>query len=892
MGNDDNLTASVPEMDPIPGPPKAAASHTPEPPKAAASHTPMMQQYLALKAGYPDMLLFYRMGDFYELFHGDAERAAKLLDITLTTRGASAGQPIRMAGVPYHAVEQYLAKLVRLGESVAICEQVGDPATAKGPVERKVVRVVTPGTLTDSALLPATRESLLVAACAIDGVAGIAWLSLASGRLRVTEVPAGKLEAELERLQPAELLVPDGFDPPPLRAAPAVKRVEAWHFDPASGARELARQFGTADLSGYGADGLSPAIGAAGALVVYARHTQQSALPHVTGLAVERESEFVQMDAPTRRNLEITETLAGAESPTLFSLLDRCRTSMGSRRLRHWLHHPLRDTSVLVRRHDAIDALLAPDSRVRHPAAGGALAGWADVERIASRIALATARPRDLAGLRDTLATLPALHAMLESAGSPALSRLAGPLSPADDLPADLPAPPKPEPAAPVREGGLIPGGLHRGPGLLVPGLEVKRRAIQDDCGSFLMAMEARERERTGIANLRVEFNRVHGFFIEVTQGQLEKVPADYRRRQTMKNAERFITPELKAFEDKALAAGERALAREKALFEALLARLGAHLARLQAIGEAAARLDALAALAQAAEQLRLSRPAFVAEDVIEIAGGRHLVVESQVQDFIPNDALLSRSRQLLLITGPNMGGKSTYMRQVAQIALLAYGGAFVPAASARLGPIDRIFTRIGASDDLAGGRSTFMVEMTEAAAILNGASPRSLVLVDEIGRGTSTFDGLALAYAIARHLAERVRCYALFATHYFELTQLAAELPNIANVHLDAVEHKDRIVFLHRLEPGPADKSYGIHVAHLAGIPKEVVRAARRHLAELETHLRPAGAQADLFAAAQPAPPADPHPVLEALAEADPDKLTPREALDLVYALRKRLDD
>jgi DNA mismatch repair protein MutS len=844
----------------------------------------MMQQYLALKAGYPDMLLFYRMGDFYELFHGDAERAAKLLDITLTTRGASAGQPIRMAGVPFHAVEQYLAKLVRLGESVAICEQVGDPAQSKGPVERKVVRVVTPGTLTDSALLAATRESLLVAACVSGATAGLAWLSLASGRLRVTEVPAARLEAELDRLAPAELLVPDGFEPPALRVAPAVKRIEPWQFDVASAARELAKQFGTADLSGYGVEGLEPAIGAAGALVAYARHTQQSALPHVTGLAVERESEFVQMDGPTRRNLEITETLSGAESPTLFSLLDRCRTGMGSRRLRHWLHHPLRDTAVVARRHEAIEALLAAQSPARHPAVGTALAGWSDVERIAARVALGTARPRDLSGLRDTLALLPALHALLRSAGAPVLERLADPLAPADDLHGDLARCLKEEPAAVVREGGVIADGFDAELDEL--------RAIQGDCGSFLLAMEQRERERTGIANLRVEFNRVHGFFIEVTQGQLDKVPDDYRRRQTMKNAERFITPELKAFEDKALAAGERALAREKALFEALVARLRDHLARLQAIGEAAAELDALAALAQAAEELRLSRPEFVAEDTIGIEAGRHLVVESQVDDFIPNDAQLSRSRQLLLITGPNMGGKSTYMRQVAQIALLASCGSFVPAARARLGPIDRIFTRIGASDDLAGGRSTFMVEMTEAAAILNNATARSLVLVDEIGRGTSTFDGLALAYAIARHLAERVRCYALFATHYFELTQLAAELPNIANVHLDAVEHRDRIVFLHRLEPGPADKSYGIHVAHLAGIPKDVVRAARRHLAELETHLRPAGAQADLFAAPAPAPDAGPHPVVRALAETDPDKLTPREALDLIYDLKRRLDD
>jgi len=856
------------------------AATAPKDPPPGAAHTPMMQQYFALKAGYPDMLLFYRMGDFYELFHGDAERAAKLLDITLTTRGASAGEPIRMAGVPFHAVEQYLARLVRLGESVAICEQVGDPALAKGPVERKVVRVVTPGTLTDSALLPATRESLLVAACESEGTAGLAWLSLASGRLRVTEVPAARLAAELERLQPAELLVPEGFDPPARPGLP-VKRLEGWQFDPALAARDLARQFGTADLAGYGIQGLTAAIGSAGALVAYARHTQQAALPHVTGLSVERESEFVQMDGPTRRNLEITETLAGAESPTLFSILDHTATAMGARRLRHWLHHPLRDDAPLVARQDGIAALLDGASPVRHPAVRAALAGWSDVERIAARIALATARPRDLAGLRDTLAGLPALHALLAGAGLPALARLAAGLSPRDDLHADLAASLRPEPAAMVRDGGVIADGHDAELDEL--------RALQQDCGSFLVAMEARERERTGIANLRVEFNKVHGFFIEVTQGQLDKVPPDYRRRQTMKNAERFITPELKAFEDRSLAAGERALAREKELYEALVERLRGRIADLQALAAAAAGLDALASLAHAAERLGLVRPAFVAEDVIEIEGGRHLVVESQVDDFIPNDTQLSRSRQLLLVTGPNMGGKSTYMRQVAQVALLARCGAFVPAKRARLGPIDRIFTRIGASDDLAGGRSTFMVEMTEAATILNNATARSLVLVDEIGRGTSTFDGLALAYAIARHLAERVRCYALFATHYFELTQLAAELPNVANVHLDAVEHKDRIVFLHRLEPGPADKSYGIHVAHLAGIPKDVVRAAKRHLAELETHLRPAGDHPDLFAS-PPAPAAAPHPVIEALSDLDPDKLTPREALDLLYALRQKL--
>ena len=849
----------------------------------ASPHTPMMQQYFALKAQYPDMLLFYRMGDFYEMFYADAERASKMLDITLTSRGQSAGSPVRMAGVPFHSVEQYLAKLVKLGESVAICEQVGDPATSKGPVERKVTRVVTPGTITDAALLAASRENLLASVHVAGSEAGLAWMSLASGNLTVTQVARARLASELERLAPAELLAAHDVELGPTNAA--VKRLEAWQFDATGAARELARQFGTTDLSGYGVEGIDSAIAAAGALVAYCRHTQQSALPHVTGLRVERESEFVAMDAATRRNLEITETLAGAESPTLFSLLDRCATSMGSRRLRHWLHHPLRDTAPLKRRHAAIDALANASSKVRHGDLASTFASWSDVERITARVALRTARPRDLAGLRDTLATLPALHEMLAASGEAGLEAAAASLEPAPDLHERLARTIKDEPAAVIREGGVIRAGWDAELDEL--------RAIQDDCGAFLLEMEKRERERTGIANLRVEFNRVHGFYIEVTQSNLDRVPVEYKRRQTMKNAERFITPELKAFEDKALAAGDRALAREKLLYEALLDELNAHIVRLKSIADAAAELDALASLAASAEALSLSRPEFTGEDRFEVHEGRHLVVESQVDDFIPNDTSLTRSRQLLLITGPNMGGKSTYMRQVAQIALLAYCGSFVPAKSCAIGPIDRIFTRIGASDDLAGGRSTFMVEMTEAASILNNATARSLVLVDEIGRGTSTFDGLALAYAIARHLAETTRCYTLFATHYFELTQLAAFIPAVANVHLDAIEHKDRIVFLHKLESGPADRSYGIHVAHLAGIPKDVVRAARKHLAELESQLRATGAQPDLFSReASAAPEASAANALEeALDAIHPDELTPKEALEALYRLKKLSD-
>jgi len=642
----------------------------------------MMQQYLALKAEHPDMLLFYRMGDFYEMFYADAEKAAKLLDITLTSRGQSAGQPVRMAGVPFHSVEQYLAKLVKLGESVAICEQVGDPATSKGPVERKVTRIVTPGTLTDSALLAASRESFLAAANLAGNEAGVAWISLASGELRVTQVSRERLAETLERLAPAELLLPRDAEPPHAFAG-ALKHLDPWQFDEPTARRNLSRQFGTADLSGYGVEDAGLAIAAAGALIEYCRHTQQSALPHVTGLRVERESELVLMDAATRRNLEITETLGGAESPTLFSLLDRCATSMGSRRLRHWLHHPLRDTRSLAARLSAVESLAHPSSRLRHPRLAEIFAGWSDAERITARIALRSARPRELAGLRETLATLPGLHATLAGCGEDGLAARAAQLRPANEALDALARMLKDEPAALVREGGVIRDGCDAELDEL--------RAIQNDCGAFLLEMEKRERARTGIANLRVEYNRVHGFYIEITQGQLDKVPVEYKRRQTMKNAERFITPELKAFEDKALAAGERALAREKALYEALLDTLNAHLARLMEIAGAAAELDALASLAASAEALSLSRPSFTAEDCIDIRDGRHLVVESQVDDFIPNDTQLSRTRQLLLITGPNMGGKSTYMRQVAQIALLAHCGSFVPAKDATLGPIDHL---------------------------------------------------------------------------------------------------------------------------------------------------------------------------------------------------------
>jgi DNA mismatch repair protein MutS len=842
----------------------------------------MMQQYLRIKAEYPDMLLFYRMGDFYELFYEDAERAARLLDITLTTRGASGGAPIRMAGVPYHSADQYLLKLVKLGESVAICEQIGDPALAKGPVERQVTRVITPGTLTDAALLEEKRDNLLLALSADGGLLGLAWMSLASGEFRVLETQVERLTAELNRLQPAELLLADDGGLTELPPGVPVKRMPAWHFEIDSARRALCKHFGTQDLTGFGAQDLGPALGAAGALLEYCRMTQGSAPRHVLALKVEHDGEYLRLDSASRRNLEISETLRGEPAPTLLALLDTCATGMGSRWMRHALHHPLRDRARLLERLDAVEALGGDSVDARAGPLRKHLAGCADVERITARISLRSARPRDLSGLRQTLRLLPDLTAPLTGTESARLAALRTDLQPRSALLDLLARAIQPEPAAVLREGGVIADGYDSELDEL--------RAIQNDCGAFLLDLETRERGRTGIANLRVEYNRVHGFYIEVTHANADKVPDDYRRRQTLKNAERYITPELKAFEDKALSAQERALAREKLLYEALLEQLGGHLGELRALARALAELDGLAAFAERATALDYVRPVFVDDESIEIEAGRHPVVERQVEAFVANDVRLSPVRRLLLITGPNMGGKSTYMRQLAHIVLLAHCGCFVPARSARIGPVDAIFTRIGAADDLAGGRSTFMVEMTESANILHNATRRSLVLMDEVGRGTSTFDGLALAWAIARHLVERNASYTLFATHYFELTALAQEFPEVANVHLDAVEHKDRIVFLHAVEEGPASQSYGIQVAQLAGIPGSVVRAARRRLADLEQQAQRASPQADLFAPATPvsAEESPEHPAVAALREVDPDQLTPRAALHLLYTLAK----
>lgn len=844
-------------------------------------HTPMMQQYLRLKAQYPGLLLFYRMGDFYELFYDDAEKAARLLDITLTTRGQSAGVPIKMAGVPHHALEPYLARLVKLGESVVICEQIGDPATSKGPVERAVSRIVTPGTLTDAALLDEKRDVLLLAVALSRQTAGFAWLNLASGEFRVCEVAHNKLAPTLDRIRPAEIVIGESTELP-IDPDATVTRQPDWHFDSEAAVRDLCTHFRTASLAGFGADGLRPALAAAGALLRYAQATQARALPHVQALIVERDGTFLGIDTATRRNLELTETLRGQPAPTLCSLLDVCVTSMGSRALRHALHHPFRDPAIPSARHAAIEALIdengVPLRELRQT-----LRGFADVERIAGRIALYSARPRDLSSLRDSLARLAELRRPIAETPAPLLVELHGELATPESALDLLGRAILAEPAALIRDGGVIARGFDAELDEL--------RALNENCGAFLVDLETRERERTGIANLKVEYNRVHGFYIEITHANTAKVPDDYRRRQTLKNAERYITPELKTFEDKALSAQDRALAREKMLYDGVLETLQSELQTLQRIARAIAHLDLIGTFAEIAVTRNYCRPLFSTEPGLLIEAGRHPVVEGELaggESFIANDTKLGDGRRLLLITGPNMGGKSTYMRQTALIALMAHVGAFVPARRVVLGPLDQIFTRIGASDDLASGRSTFMVEMTESAAILHHATEKSLVLMDEVGRGTSTFDGMALAFAICRHLVEKNRALTLFATHYFELTLLANEYAELANVHLDAVEHGERIVFLHAVEEGPANQSYGIQVAALAGIPVSVVKAARRQLREFEQRASINPLQPDLFAAVPEPAEEPPHPALERLSGIDPNELTPKQALDALYELKK----
>ncbi|WP_295687462.1 DNA mismatch repair protein MutS [uncultured Nevskia sp.] len=849
-------------------------------------HTPMMQQYLAIKSQYPDTLVLYRMGDFYELFYEDARKASRLLNITLTKRGESNGAPIAMAGVPYHQLENYLGRLIRQGESAAIVEQVGEVGLEKGPVRREVVRVVTPGTATEDSLLDSRAQNLLAAACISGGKFGLAWLELSSGRFSVLETEsAGDWRAELHRLRASELLTPEdsAYELGGLhgRARPV------WHFDTSSARRLLTEQFGTRDLRGYGADELGPALGAAGALLQYVQETQKAKVAHLTGLRVETIDEALILDPSTRRNLEIEHSLSGSAPHTLVAVLDACVTSMGSRQMRRWLSRPLRDRETVGARHDAV-AMLIDDGSYR--TLREALRPIADIERILARVSLRSARPRDLAGLGASLAGLPALAQTFATVDAPLLRSLAERLGDHPSLAAELARAIVDEPPLLARDGGVFRPGFDASLDEL--------RNLSTNADGFLLDLESRERARSGIDGLKVGYNRVQGYFIEVSKLHSAKVPADYLRRQTLTNAERYITEELKRFEDQVLGARDKSLAREKQLYEALLDRVAADLVPLQATAAAIAELDVLGAYAERAEALRWTRPALVETSGIRISGGRHPVVETTLDTpFVPNDSLLDDSRRLLLITGPNMGGKSTYMRQTALIVLLAHAGSFVPAESAVIGPVDRIFTRIGAADDLARAQSTFMVEMSETANILHNATAQSLVLMDEVGRGTSTYDGLALARACAEYLATTSKAWTLFATHYFELTALADELPAVVNVHLDAAEYSsaagEQLVFLHKVQPGPANRSYGLQVAALAGVPGPVIARARTILNALEKQAEAAPAKA-LPVARKPEPPQlalfapAESKALSLLDKTDPDSLSPRDALELLYRLKK----
>ena len=861
------------------------------------NHTPMMQQYLRIKSEFPKMLVFYRMGDFYELFFDDARKVTQLLDITLTARGKSNGQPIPMAGVPYHAAENYLAKLVRLGESIAICEQIGDPAKSKGPVERKVVRVITPGTVTDDALLSERSDNLIVAIEKKQDVYGIASLDITSGRFTVLEVNSEEmLESEIERLKPAEMLVNENTQlSDAINRRASVQQQPPWLFEIDSATRLLTSQFGTKDLSGFGCNHLSVALSAAGCILQYVKDTQRSALPHIRALTPERQEDSVMIDAASRRNLELETNLSGGQENTLVSVLDKTITPMASRMFRRWINRPIRDRETLKQRYQAIDTLLQNQC---YEEVNELLQGIGDIERILSRVAIRTARPRDFAQLRDTLERIPMIREVVEnivkSQSSPLLSELNNQINAYPDLYKLLTNAIIDTPPLLIRDGGVIAPGYNKELDEL--------RALKDNAGQFLVDLEIKEREQTGLSNLKVSYNRVHGYYIEVSRAHSDKVPEHYIRRQTLKGTERYITPELKSFEDKVLSSSERALAKEKALYDELFDKLSDFIQPLQISAAAIAQLDVLSNFAQCADTLNLCQPELVDEPGLTIDDGRHPVVEQVLDEpFIPNSVTMNDDRRLLIITGPNMGGKSTFMRQTAIITLLAHTGSFVPAQRACIGPIDRIFTRIGASDDLAGGRSTFMVEMTETANILHNATENSLVLMDEIGRGTSTFDGLSLAWASAEYLAQNIKAFTLFATHYFELTTLPEQLSNVSNIHLDAVEHGDSIVFMHSVKEGPANQSYGLQVASLAGVPGSVIENAKARLHQLENN---SVSHNDLFAENPISnktqkkksidneqqislfDSAEPHPAINALRELDMDGVSPREALEILYKL------
>jgi DNA mismatch repair protein MutS len=862
-----------------------------------SSHTPMMQQYLRIKADYPDTLVFYRMGDFYELFYDDARKVAKLLDITLTARGQSAGEPIPMAGVPHHAAENYLARLVRCGESIVICEQVGDPATSKGPVDRQVTRIITPGTVSEENLLEARRDNVIVAITqgkaeyeSQGAVFGLAYLDLTGGRLSLTEFKDREsLIAALARLNPSEVLISEDFSKALLPSVTALKQRAPWQFSSDTGRKILCEQFQAKDLKGFGAEALALAIGAGGALLTYVKETQRAALPHLQSLHVESQEDAIALDAATQRNLELVENLQGGQDNTLLAVIDQCATAMGTRLLRRWLLRPLRNHSHIQARLEAVESLL---NAAEKQTLFECLKGIGDIERIVARIALKTARPRDLIALRDGLAQLPMLKAALTAfdqahslvAQSSKLQALNQAIRPMPELLTLLQKALVENPPVTIRDGGVIAEGYHAELDEL--------RNLSTHAEQYLTDLELREQQRTGVNTLKVGYNRVHGYYIEMSAMHADKAPVDYVRRQTLKNVERYITPELKSFEDKALSAQSKALALEKSLYDQLLAQLLPLASDLQNLANALAELDVLLGFAQQAVKENWCAPQLNDAAGIMIKAGRHPVVEKVINTpFIPNDVTLDVSQRILLITGPNMGGKSTYMRQTALIVLLAHIGSFVPAEQVMIGPVDRVFTRIGASDDLASGRSTFMVEMSETANILNNATEKSLVLMDEVGRGTSTFDGLSLAFACAIALAQEIKAFTLFATHYFELTQLSETYSEIKNVHLDAIEHADHIVFLHQVKEGPASQSYGLQVARLAGVPKKVIQCAQAKLVELENQAVASApnvikkeAQLDLFAQTKPSR------LEEALQSLEVDELTPRAALDLLYQWKREI--
>ncbi|AWX16058.1 DNA mismatch repair protein MutS [Mergibacter septicus] len=847
-------------------------------------HTPMMQQYLKIKAENPDILLFYRMGDFYELFFDDAKKAAALLDISLTKRGSSGGLAIPMAGVPYHSVEGYLAKLIQLGESVAICEQIGDPATSKGPVERKIVRIVTPGTISDEALLPERQDNLIAAVYQEKDHFGLATLDMTSGRFQISEHQEREsLQAELQRISPVELLYAEDFSDGQLLANyKGLRRRPQWEFELTTAIKLLNRQFGTKDLKGFGVEKTLLGLCAAGCLLQYAQETQRTSLPHINSISLSQNDNYVQLDIATRRNLELTQNLSGGTENTVAAILDRCVTPMGSRLFKRWLHQPIRQVSILQARQQAISALLDQDLTAELKPM---LQQVGDMERILTRVALRTARPRDLTRLRNALAQIPAIKQNLKDLHSPKISELLQQIGDFSDLYQLLEQAIIDSPPLLIRDGGVIATGYNA---------ELDEwRTLAEGASRYLEELELRERQNTGIESLKIGYNAVHGYYIQISRGQAENAPMHYVRRQTLKNAERFIIPELKTYEDKVLKAKGAALALEKQLYEALFDQLLPQLGALQMAGLALAELDVLSNLAERAETLNYVAPTFSPKIGIEIVGGRHPVVERVIQDpFIANPVQLHPDRRLLIVTGPNMGGKSTYMRQTALITLLAYVGSFVPAEKATIGPIDRIFTRIGASDDLASGRSTFMVEMSEMANILHQATAKSLVLIDEIGRGTSTYDGLSLAWACAEWLANKLRSLTLFATHYFELTVLPQQIQGTANIHLDAVEHNDTIAFMHSVQDGAANKSYGLAVAALAGVPKAVIQLAQQKLTQLERlsqrqdiHQAPLQQQGELALMNEDE---GKNTILELLEQLDPDELTPKQALAYLYQLKK----